>query len=62
MCVNGNATIDEIDEYVDKWHDGNGEESLSEFLGMTDKEYAVWLMDASALPKIIAAHKQNSTL
>jgi hypothetical protein len=34
---------EELDDLVDKWHDSQSELSLSEYLGMTQLEYAVWV-------------------
>lgn len=28
-----------VDDYIDEWHTTNPQESLAEFLGMTDDEY-----------------------
>lgn len=34
---------EELDDLVDKWHDSKSELSLSEYLGMTELEYSVWV-------------------
>jgi hypothetical protein len=34
---------EELDDLVDKWHDSESELSLSEYLGMTQLEFAVWV-------------------
>lgn len=60
-CLAGAATLDEIDDYVERWHDGtigHGME-LRELLGMSKQEYARWMQDASAIEEIIAARKNN---
>lgn len=46
---------EDIDEYVKTWHEGNQEESLQAFLGMTDVEYGQWTVHGNqALPEILA--------
>ena len=50
MVKNGQCSIDEIDDYIDKWHDEyNGNLKLHEYLGMTDEEYNRWLTNPSSL-------------
>lgn len=52
----GDALIDEIDDYIDMWHDGDSELELYEFLGMTQIEYRLWVEDDSILKEIIKCH------
>jgi hypothetical protein len=60
----GQVSADEIHTFVDTWHaSGDAEDSpLSEFLGMTQDEYAVWVMDARSLPLILGARRTNEPL
>lgn len=63
-CFAGSALLDDIDDWVDAWHDANGrprdvEEGLSEYLGLTEFEYALWAERPSSLRTIIAARHQN---
>lgn len=62
LCVRGEALLEEIDDYVDKWHEGNFDQELHEFLGMYEDEYALWMRDASVLSFIITAHAQKRSL
>lgn len=41
-CLNGTAEPCDINQYVDYWHEHDGDLSLREFLGMTVCEYQVW--------------------
>ncbi|MDB6001388.1 MAG: hypothetical protein JWP52_3087, partial [Rhizobacter sp.] len=64
MCLSGEALEDEIDEFVERWHEGDeglGLE-LHEYLGMTWDEYKLWGATPSALRFILAAHAENKTL
>ena len=62
----GNASADDIDDFVGRWHDDNEpwakDLSLHEYLGLTHDEYEVWLYDADALPQILEARLSNRRL
>ena len=63
LCISGDAFIDEIDDFIDKWHNGDGEDlELHEFLGMSDEEYSLWLACPSQLATIISAKRSNISL
>ena len=55
MCLSGDALPDEIDDFVDRWHEGDSDLSIHEFLGMTREEYLSWVKDPNALPRILDA-------
>lgn len=59
LCLRGQVLLDEIDDFVDEWHENDHEETLCQFLGMTDREYTLWLSDAEVLPYILRARKEN---
>ncbi len=61
-CINGDALMSEIDDYVDKWHISSGDMPLHEYLGMSKKEYMLFVDDESYLGIIIAAHKYQSNI
>lgn len=60
-CLNGDALIDDLDEYIDYWHEKANDlnVSLKDFLGMTEKEYNYFLKDEDYLADIIYAHEHN---
>ena len=41
-CLNADATLFELDDYIEFWHTHDTGNSLQEFLGMTDYEYEQW--------------------
>lgn len=45
----GLADCDEVDDYIDEWHDGPYTCELYEFLGMTRRQYFAWGEDESYL-------------
>ncbi len=60
-CINGDASLDEIDDYIDEWHDSNSDIDLElhEFLGMTWEEYSLWAVKPSLLADILNHRKQD---
>lgn len=62
LCVNGKAPLDEIDEFVQRWHASDSKAELSEYLGMTRDEYAMWVEDPNILSYIVKAHQENKRL
>src|SRR5208337_2218006 len=62
LCIRNEVLPEEIDDFVQGWHQSDSNKELYEFLGMTWDEYATWVADASVLPLIIASHKNNRPL
>ncbi|EJY0885080.1 hypothetical protein OE987_003736 [Vibrio cholerae] len=62
LCVQGHVLPDDIDDFVDEWHDSDSEVSLSEYLGMSSDEYESWMHAPDTLDSIITARIQNVSL
>lgn len=62
QCLSHEAGPDDIDDFIDQWHDYPNETSLYEFLGMTKREYALWVVDSSVLPTIVEIRANNKRL
>jgi hypothetical protein len=58
-CLSREASPEDIDDYIDQWHDNPGNQTLHNFLGMTHDEYAGWITDAAILPTIIKSHQYS---
>lgn len=60
----GDVSADRINDFIAAWHasDGNEQRSLAAYLGLTDEEYGVWLMDTDALPQILSARRTGRRL
>lgn len=58
-CLTGDASLDDIDDHIDKWHDGDSELLLHTYLGMNRDEYAAWVESPDTLTHIVAAHKRG---
>jgi hypothetical protein len=57
LALSGEALTEEIDDYVDQWHNNPNGLSLHDYLGMNREEYALWLSSPDTLPLIIASRK-----
>lgn len=63
----GHVMADEIDDFIDRWHEQEPENSdphtpLSAFLGMAPEEYEAWVHDSSILPHIVRARMEGLSL
>jgi hypothetical protein len=58
-CLKGKAKPEDIDEWVEKWHDTADCGTLWDYLGMTGREYALWVMAPKSLNRIIAWHRND---
>lgn len=59
LCAKGEISPDCVDDYVDAWHKTQSEKSLSNYLGMTRKEYLDWVMEPSCITGIVNAHRKS---
>lgn len=59
-CLFGETDLDELDDYIDYWHDNETGNTLREFLGMTPYEYEEWLKhDDTILRDILRCRKDG---
>ncbi len=61
-CLQDELLTEEIDDWVEQWHQSDSELPLAEYLGMTEEEYNAWLLDDAILPYIIQARKDGLPL
>lgn len=53
MFKNGECTENDIETYIDKWHDEyDGKLKLYEYLGMTKEQYNAWLVNPHSLSEM----------
>lgn len=62
LSLRGQVMLDEIDDYIDHWHENPGSVQLHEFLGMTWEEYSLWVASPGALAYIVKARHEKSSL
>ena len=60
----GRVTAEQVDDYVEAWHESGDEEtrSLCDYLGLTEEECDVWVITPRALPAILAARRAERPL
>jgi cytoskeletal protein CcmA (bactofilin family) len=62
----GHALADEIDNFIDQWHEGADPEArilpLHDYLGLTRDEYEIWVLNPDMLPHILIARREARTL
>jgi hypothetical protein len=61
-CINGDALMSEINDYIERWHESDSNLELHDYLGMTVKEYALFVDDENYLGIIITAHRNNTDI
>lgn len=61
-ALSGRTASPDIDDWVDRWHEGDGGGGLADYLGMTADEYSLWVERPSVLPWILAARQQGKPL
>jgi len=63
-CLAGEALADDVDDYVDLWHGGEGDPgaSLADFLGFTDLEYRLWAEKPHLLSFILNSRRGGVSL
>jgi hypothetical protein len=62
LCVEGEALPEEIDDFVDQWHESDSDEPIFVYLGMTQQEYRLWVHDPDILPFVITARVQGRSI
>lgn len=60
--LRGEVMADEIDDFVDFWHDSDSSVPLHEFLGMSEAEYGLWVSSPSMLGVIVNARYKKQRL
>lgn len=60
--LDGEAFLDEIDDYIDDWHNSDSDEKIYEYLGMTEEEYGLWVEDESVLKSIVYCRKNKKSI
>lgn len=60
--LNGEVLAEDIDDFIDIWHENPAGKEIYEFLGMSTKEYSLWLRDPDTLPQIAQARRAGLPL
>lgn len=59
--LDGKATIEDYEDYVDRWHASpNEERSLAEYLGLTDEEYSLVFRNPELISDVLISRQDNA--
>lgn len=58
-CLSGKALLDDVDDWIDQWHDSATDLSLDSFLGFSADEGSLFAERPEALRFIVAARRQR---
>jgi hypothetical protein len=61
-CLAGQADVEDLDQFEEAWHVGKTEDSLAEFLGFTEEEYALIVEQPALLNYVLIARKLDIPL
>lgn len=59
LCLEGDADLTEIDDYVEAWHNSDEDIEIHTFLGMTLEEYFLWVENPNAIRMILFAKRYD---
>jgi hypothetical protein len=62
LVLEGRAQIDEIDDFVERWHEGQSTADLRDYIGMRPEEYSLWLENPEMLAVICSARRGRQPL
>jgi len=62
LCLGGSVRAEEIDDFVDAWHNGDSAEPIYDFLGMSREEYGLWVEQPRLLHLILEARRRGKTI
>jgi hypothetical protein len=62
LLTAGKVSPEQIDDFVDRWHETSGGRELHDYLGMTAEEYSLWLRVPDALRYVVAARRNKQPL
>jgi hypothetical protein len=62
QCLAGEVLLEEIDDFVDRWHANPEGTELYDYLGMTENEYSLWLRVPDALAYVVKARHDSEQL
>lgn len=61
-CLLREAQPQDIDDFIELWHQNPGGQSLHEYLGMTRNEYAFWVANAAILPTLLNLRSKHQNM
>jgi hypothetical protein len=57
MCNLGRRNLNQLDDFIDEWHEGLWQGSLREAMGLTTSEYSSWVVGCATIEEIVEGNK-----
>jgi hypothetical protein len=58
----GAALWTDIDDYIERWHNEEGDAQIEDVLGMSTEDYSLFVEEPRSLRFILAAHESNESV
>ncbi|MCL2089249.1 MAG: hypothetical protein FWH14_07175 [Oscillospiraceae bacterium] len=58
-CLSAKAYILDLDKYIEYWHENETNNTLQDFLGLTEYEYEQWGKSSDSIFRDILSCRQN---
>ena len=62
LALSGRVISDEIEDFVEAWHESDSMDELHVFLGMKFEEYSLWASDPDTIDVILSARHDGRSL
>ena len=62
LALSGRVLSDEIENFVEAWHESQSKEELHVFLGMKFDEYSLWASDPDTIDVILSSRHAGRSL
>ncbi|MEA4822251.1 MAG: hypothetical protein VB122_08525 [Erysipelotrichales bacterium] len=62
LCLDGQADLSDINDFVDAWHEGDDDRELNEYLGMSDDEYEMWIKNPTSIRHILYCRRFGESI
>ena len=59
LYMAGKASVDDLDDFLVRWHQSPGDQSVSEYLGLTEEQYFAWCDDPAKLEAELARLRKS---
>ena len=59
LCLDGEADLDDIHDYLEAWHDSSSTGEVWDYLGLTKEEYFAWTEEPWSLRFVLNAKSKG---
>lgn len=58
--IRGDVNAEQVDDFIDRWHEGETGCSLPEYLGLAVDEFAAWIVGSLSLDDLLSPRKERN--